>query len=168
MTQFTLFLIQSILIGLGATLTFDLWGLFLKHTFNIAPSNICLVGRWLRYMPEGIFWHANIAAAPAKQAECAVGWVGHYTIGVALTAVFVAISGRSWLPHPTLVPAALFGVVTVAAPFLIMQPAFGLGIAAARTDRPWQARGRSLMNHVAFGLGLYVCGLLVSWFVQIL
>ena len=41
--------------GLGATLTFDLWGLFLKQAFKITPSNICLVGRWLRYMPEGIF-----------------------------------------------------------------------------------------------------------------
>lgn len=163
MNQFAFFLIHIILIGLGATFMFDLWGLFLKHTFKIAPSNICLVGRWLRYMPEGIFQHANIAAAPAKKAECAVGWVGHYTIGVAFTAVFVAALGNNWLQHPTLFPAVLFGVVTVIAPFFIMQPAFGLGIAAAKTAHRWQARVRSLMNHLAFGLGLYVFGLFVGW-----
>ncbi len=163
MNQFAVFLTQVIFIGLGATLMFDLWGLFLKHTFKIAPSNICLVGRWLRYMPEGIFQHASLAAAPAKKAECALGWVGHYTIGVGFTAVFIAIPGSNWLQHPTLVPALLFGVATLIAPFFIMQPAFGLGIAAAKTANPWQARVRSLMNHLAFGQGLYVFGLIVSW-----
>jgi hypothetical protein len=154
--------ISAILMGLGATLTFDLWGLFLKRAFKIAPPNICLVGRWLRYMPEGIFKHTNIASSPPKQAECAVGWVAHYTIGIMFAAVFIAFLGSNWFQRPTLIPALLFGVVTVVAPFFIMQPAFGLGVAAARTANPWSARFRSLMNHVAFGLGLYVFGLLVG------
>jgi len=47
-------MISVVLTGIGATLTFDLWGLFLKHAFKIPPSNICLVGRWLRYMPDGV------------------------------------------------------------------------------------------------------------------
>jgi hypothetical protein len=44
-----------------------------------------------------------------------------------------------------------------------MQPLFGLGIAASRVANPTQARLRSLMNHAAFGVGLYIFGLLVSW-----
>lgn len=64
MNNLPLSFISAIIIGLGATLTFDLWALFLKHAFKITPSNICLVGRWLRYMPEGIFKHSNIASAP--------------------------------------------------------------------------------------------------------
>ena len=52
MNNLTLSLISAIPIGLGATLTTDLWALFLKRTFKIAPPNYCLVGRWLRYMPE--------------------------------------------------------------------------------------------------------------------
>lgn len=55
MNTLTLRSINAILIGLGATLAFDLWRLFLRHAFQIPPSNICLVGRWLRYMPEGTF-----------------------------------------------------------------------------------------------------------------
>ena len=55
MNTLALSLISAILMGLGATLTFDLWGLFLKQAFKITPSNICLVGRWLRYMPAGTF-----------------------------------------------------------------------------------------------------------------
>ncbi|MAU01226.1 MAG: hypothetical protein CL608_29125 [Anaerolineaceae bacterium] len=163
MNHFGLTLIHALLIGFGATLTFDLWGLLLKHAFKVAPSNICLVGRWLRYMPEGVFKHANLVSAPPKRAECTVGWLAHYTIGVTFAAVFVALVGRNWLQQPTLFPAMLFGIVTVFAPFFIMQPSFGLGIAAAKTPNPAQARFRSLMNHAAFGLGLYLFGLLVSW-----
>lgn len=162
MNSFLLFFVQAIFMGLGATLTFDLWGLFLKHAFKMIPSNICLVGRWLRYMPGGVFRHANIAASPAKSVECTVGWLAHYTIGVTFAVVFVAIVGFDWLQQPTLFPALFFGIGTVFAPFFIMQPAFGLGIAGAKTANPAQARVRSLMNHMAFGLGLYLFGLLGS------
>jgi hypothetical protein len=44
-----------------------------------------------------------------------------------------------------------------------MQPAFGLGFAASKTSNPAQARFRSLLNHTAFGVGLYLFGLLVDW-----
>jgi hypothetical protein len=148
--------------GLGATLIFDLWGLFLKHAFKITPSNICLVGRWIRYMPEGIYKHVNIASARPKSAECTIGWVAHYMIGILFAITFSAFVGAKWLQHPTLIPAIIFGIITVAAPFLIMQPAFGLGLAASKTSNPMQSRLRSLMNHIAFGLGLYLFGLLVS------
>ncbi len=162
MNSFILLFVQVIFIGLGATLTFDLWGLFLKHAFKMTPSNICLVGRWLRYMPGGTFRHTNIAASPAKSAECTVGWLAHYTIGVTFAIVFVAIVESDWLQQPTLFPALLFGMATVCAPFFIMQPAFGLGVAGAKTPNPAQIRIRSLMNHMAFGLGLYLFGLLVT------
>ncbi len=163
MNNLALSFISAILIGLGATLTFDLWALFLKHAFKITPSNICLVGRWLRYMPEGTFKHSNIASTPPKSAECTVGWIAHYMIGITFALVFVALVGNNWLQHPTLIPAIVFGVVTVLAPFSIMQPSFGLGFAASKMSNPAQARIRSLMNHTAFGAGLYLFALLVNW-----
>lgn len=163
MNNLTLSLISAILMGLGATLTFDLWGLFLKQAFKITPSNICLVGRWLRYMPAGTFAHANIVAVPPKSAECTIGWLAHYTIGVTFAIAFVVVAGPGWLQHPTLLPAIIFGVVTVLAPFFIMQPSMGLGFAASKTSHPAQARLRSLLNHTAFGIGLFFFGLLASW-----
>ena len=163
MNTLVLTLTRALLIGLGATLTFDLWGLFLKHAFQIPPSNLCLVGRWLGNMPEGIFSHANIVAAPRKSAECTIGWIAHYLIGVTFAIVFVAFAGAHWLQQPTLLPAIGFGVVTVLAPFSIMQPAFGLGFAAAKLSNPTPARVRSLMNHTAFGVGLYLFALFINW-----
>lgn len=155
-------LISAILIGLGATLTFDLWALFLKYAFKIPPSNICLVGRWICYMPEGTFKHSNILTTPPKSAECTVGWIAHYMIGTTFAIGFVALVGNNWLQHPTLIQAIVFGVVTVLAPFFIMQPLFGLGLAASKTSAPAKARVRSLMNHAAFGVGLYLTALLLN------
>jgi hypothetical protein len=160
--NYTVFLLLSpILIGLGATLTSDLWVLFIKHALHIPASNMCLVGRWIRYMSNGIFRHSNIASVPPKSSECVVGLVAHYVIGIVFAIVFVTFVGDNWLEHPTPIPAIAFGIVTVLAPFMIMQPAFGLGFAASKTSNPMQARIRSLMNHTVFGIGLYLFGLLV-------
>ena len=167
MDNLALSLISAILIGLGATLTFDLWGLFLKQAFKITPSNICLVGRWLRYMPAGTFRHSNIVSTPQKSAECTVGWIAHYTIGITFAIAFVALVGDNWLQHPTLIPAIGFGIVTVLAPFFILQPLFGLGFAASKTSNSTQARLRSLMNHTAFGGGLYLFAWLVNGLLRV-
>lgn len=155
-------LIYAIVLGIGATITFDLWAQFLKQVFKIAPSNICLVGRWVLYMREGVFKHANITSTPARRSECAVGWIAHYGIGVLLAMAFVALVGNNWRQHPTLLPAVVYGLVTVLAPFCIMQPSFGLGFAARKTPRPGPARIRSVMNHIAYGAGLFLFAVLVN------
>jgi hypothetical protein len=156
------YFLGAVAVGAGATLFMDLWALFLKRAFNIPSANYCLVGRWFRHMPEGTFMHANIANAPQKHFECTVGWLAHYAIGVTYALALVAIVSRSWLMQPTLLPAMLFGIGTVLVPYLVMQPSFGLGIAASKTPDPAQARLKSLMAHTAFGAGLYVCALGLS------
>ena len=106
--------------------------------------------------------HASIANSPQRRFECAVGWIAHYIIGVVYALVLVALVSGDWLARPTLLPALLLGIGTVLVPFLVMQPSFGLGIAASRAPSPTQARLRSLMAHIAFGVGLYVCAVGVS------
>ena len=143
-------------IGIGATAVLDLWALLLKLVFDFPLPNYCLVGRWFRYIPQGVFHHRSIAASPGKSHECVVGWIAHYLIGAAFAVGLVAVAPRDWLKQPTLWPPLLFGLVTVAVPYFVMQPAFGLGIAASKAPDPTQARVRSLMAHVVFGIGLYV------------
>jgi len=43
------FLSSTILMGLGATLSMDLWTQFIKRVFKMKVPNYCLVGRWLRF-----------------------------------------------------------------------------------------------------------------------
>ncbi|MEO8305036.1 MAG: DUF2938 family protein [Betaproteobacteria bacterium] len=77
--------------------------------------------------------------------------------------LLVVLPSGSWLARPTLLPALLFGVGTVLVPYVVMQPSFGLGIASSRTPHPMQARLKGLMAHTAFGVGLYVCAVGVSY-----
>ena len=154
-------------IGIGATLVMDLWNLFLKRAFSIPSLNYCLLGRWVRHMPGGTLRHANITAAPQKPFECTTGWIAHYTIGVVFALVFVVFASGDWLARPTLPPALLFGMATVVFPFFLMQPSLGLGVAASRTPNPTQARLKSLATHTVFGVGLYLCGLGVSYVLRV-
>ena len=166
MTATMAILFGAVAIGIGATLLMDLWNLFLKRTFNIPSLSYCLLGRWFCYMPGGTLRHASIAAAPEKNFECTVGWIAHYTIGVAFAVVFVVLMSGDWLARPTLPPAVLYGIGTVVFPFFIMQPSFGLGVAASRTPKPTQARLKSVVTHTVFGVGLYVSALAVRFALQ--
>src|SRR5688500_2819829 len=158
--------IGAIAIGVGATLIMDLWNLFLKRAFGIPSLHYCLLGRWLSHMPSGIFRHANISAAPQKSAECTVGGIAHYSIGVAFALVFVFLVSREWLARPTLVPALLYGIATIVFPFFLMQPSLGFGIASSRAANPTQARLKSLAPHTVVGVGLYACGVGVSYMLR--
>lgn len=155
-------ILSILVVGTGATLIADLWGIFLRRAFGVPAPNYCLVGRWLCHMPAGIFRHVNIAAAPSRSAECAVGWIAHYAVGIAFAFVLALVTPPRWLEEPTILPALAVGLATVIFPFFVLQPAFGLGAAASKTPNPAQARLRSLMTHAAFGVGLYVSALILS------
>jgi len=157
----------AIAVGIGATLVMDLWNLLLKRTLGMPSLDYCLLGRWVRHMAGGTFRHANIAAAAQKPFECTVGWIAHYTTGVVFAIGFVVFTSGDWLAQPTLLPALLYGIGTVVFPFFIMQPSFGLGMAASRTANPTQARLKSLVTHLVFGVGLYACALGVSYLLRV-
>lgn len=161
------YLVGAVAIGLGASVVMDLWNLFLKRAFGIPSLNYCLLGRWIRHMPDGTFRHANIHAASRKPLECAVGWMAHYSIGIGLAIAFVALTAGEGLVRPTLLPALLFGIGTVVFPFFVLQPSLGFGMASSRAPKPAQARLKSLATHTVFGVGLYACALGVSLLLRI-
>ena len=152
------FLACTILTGAGATLVMDIWAIARKRLLGAPAPNYGLVGRWLAHMPRGRFRHDSIAAAAPVRGERLIGWTAHYLIGIAFAAILLGIWGLAWIRHPTIGPALVVGIGTVAAPFLVMQPGMGAGIAASRTPRPAASRLQSLVTHAIFGLGLYVAG----------
>jgi hypothetical protein len=149
------YLIAGALSGIGATAIIDLWALFLRSAFQISSLNLCLLGRWVLHMPSGHFTHPSIVKAAPKPGECAAGWLTHYLIGVGLGATFALVVGPAWWARPTLWQPVTYGVVTVAMPLFLMQPALGLGVASSKTPNPTAARIKSLGTHTVFGLGLY-------------
>ena len=154
--------VYAVMIGAGATLTTDAWAMIRKQLTGVAPPDYGLVGRWLAHMPRGRFRHDPISASPPIEGERVIGWIAHYLTGIAFASMLLAIWGIDWVRQPTIGPALIVGIGSAVAPFLLMQPGMGAGIAASRTPSPAAMRMRSLVVHAVFGVGLYVAGWLVS------
>lgn len=152
---------RSLAIGIGATALLDLWALFLNRAFGIPLANWAMVGRWFAYLPRGRFMHNTIADTPPVSNELAIGWIMHYLIGALFAALVILIWGLDWARYPTLLPALIVGVVTVGCGWFILQPGMGFGLAASKRPNASQVRLIGLINHVVFGLGLWLAALLM-------
>ena len=155
------FTLCAMLIGVGATATMDLWAVFLK-IFGVQSLDLGLLGRWIGYFPSGQFMHDSIAGVSPVRGERIIGWCAHYAIGMMFATLLLSIWGLKWVRTPSLFPALCIGFVTVVAPFFIMQPAMGAGIAASKTPTPNVARAKSILAHAVYGFGLYGSALLAS------
>jgi hypothetical protein len=151
-------IVQSLLIGAGATLVMDAWLLVLAR-MGLPAMNFALVGRFVGHLSRGRWTHEGVARAAPIRGEAALGWTAHYAIGIFFAALLVLVEGPDWARAPTFLPALITGIVTVSAPFFILQPAMGAGIASSRTRTPLLNSLRSLANHVVFGVGLYLAAL---------
>ncbi|WP_316399496.1 DUF2938 domain-containing protein [Bradyrhizobium sp. 33ap4] len=150
------FAASAVLTGIGATVVMDIWGMVRKRLLGIPSLDYALVGRWLGHLVSARLRHDRIAASPQVAGERVIGWTAHYLIGIGFAGVLLAIFGLDWARQPTIAPALMVGIGSVAAPFLVMQPAMGAGIAASRTPHPWGARLQSLVTHTVFGIGRFM------------
>lgn len=151
-------LLDAVVVGLGATLFMDFVAVILNRSLGIQPLNYALVGRWLVYLTRGQVFHRPITKSPTVGCEKPIGWSLHYLIGIVFAFAFLTWTGKGWLAAPRLVPALAFGALTVLAPFLILQPGMGAGLAARCTPRPSISRLKSLLAHLSFGAGLWLMG----------
>ena len=155
-------LARGIAIGIGGAALMDAWALLARVAFNVQGLDYALLGRWIGHFPRRRFVHERIAAADPVPGERLLGWVAHYAIGIAFAMLLLAIWGLDWARSPTPWPALLVGLVTIAAPWFVMQPAMGAGIAGSRTPNPGATRLRNLATHTVYGIGLYGSATLLS------
>jgi hypothetical protein len=158
--------VRTVLIGAGATLIMDAWAAVLRR-FGIPSLRFELLGRWVGHLPRGHWRHEDIARTPPVRGERLIGWCAHYLIGISFAALLVTIHGLGWARSPTPLPALGIGVVTVLAPLLVLQPAFGAGIASSKTPRPVFNICKSLITHTVFGVGLFVAARATAWLIAI-
>ena len=152
---------RVLLIGVGATVVLDIWLLALR-SLGVPTLSFALLGRWFGHLLRGRVAHAAITKAQPIHRELALGWFAHYATGIAFAAMLVGLQGPDWARQPALAPALGFGLLTVLAPLLLLQPAMGAGLASRRTATPMKNVLRSLANHAVFGLGLYLSSSLAA------
>jgi hypothetical protein len=162
MTHAAEFLIAGVLIGAGGAALMDIWSLVLRRGFGIPTLDYAMLGRWIGHFPRGRFAHDRIAAARPVAGERPLGWLAHYSIGIAFALFLLAICGVEWVRSPTILPAMLVGLGTIVAPWFVMQPAMGAGIAGSKTPDPRATRLRNLGTHAAYGVGLYLSAIALA------
>src|SRR3974390_2723101 len=144
--------IKALVVGIIATLATDLWQRLLQIV-GVPPANWALVGRWVAWMPRGVFVHRPIAATPSIRGELVIGW----------GFLYLAISRLVLASGPTLISTLVFAIALLVVPWFVMQPALGLGFFAARTSHPNVTRIISISGHAAFGVGLYLGTVSISF-----
>ena len=123
--------VRGITIGVVGSALMDVWSAVLRRRFGIPTLDYRLLGRWIGYFPRGRFVHERIAASPPIAGEMPLGWFAHYAIGITFAFVLLSIWGGAWLAAPTVWPALAVGLGTIVAPWFLMQPAMGIGVAGA-------------------------------------
>lgn len=163
MYSFPDFLLHGIIIGAGATLILDLWALLARRAYDAVPTNWAMAGRWFAYLRHGQFRHESIAEALPVHGELAIGWIGHYLVGIIYGLLVVASWAILGVPYPTWTPPLVIGMVVAScAAFFLMQPGMGMGVAASKTPDPARVRLRTLINHLVFSAGLYIVAVLCA------
>ena len=153
--------IKTLLVGIGATLAMDIWN-YILSLFKIKSLDYRFVGRWVGNLTKGKFTHNKIFNTPPFSNELLIGWITHYLIGITFVFLLVWIYGKEWIEHPTFMPAIIIGMATIIAPFFLMQPSFGFGIAGSKLPDPNTARFKSLIIHFVYGLGIYLSALCLN------
>ncbi|CAM5766686.1 membrane protein [Labrys miyagiensis] len=152
---------RSVAIGIGATILMDLWAVILYKFFGQGLPNWAPVGRWFWHLQYGKVFHDDIGQAAPYEHELALGWIGHYVVGILYGILLVIVAGTSWLDAPTFIPAWIVGIVTVGAGWFLLQPGLGIGWAASKTPNPNKVRFLNLVAHTVFAIGLWGTALLI-------
>ena len=150
------------LVGVGGTVVLDLYALMMSRVLGVPATNWAMVGRWFGNMAHGQFVQVAMSEAAPVKGELAIGWIAHYAIGIGYGLLLLGLWGKAWLERPTLVPPMILAWVLLVAPYLMMMPGMGMGIAGSRTPKPNVTRLKSVMGHSVFGLGMYATGRLLA------
>lgn len=154
--------LKATLVGVGGTIVLDLYALMLSRVLGVSATNWAMVGRWFGNMAHGQFVQVAMSEAAPVKRELAIGWIAHYAIGIGYGLLLLGLWGKDWLERPTLLPPMILAWVLPVAPYLIMMPGMGMGIAASQTPNPNATRLKSVMGHSIFGLGMYATGRLLA------
>ena len=164
MTDLVELLTRGALMGVAGAALMDVWSLVLRRGFGIPTLDYALVGRWIGHVAQGRLRHERIASSSPIPGERPLGWLAHYAIGIAFALPVLAIWGTDWARQPTIWPPLIVGLATILAPWLVMQPGMGAGVAGSRTPNPRATRLRNLATHTVYGVGLYLAAAaLASW-----
>lgn len=117
-------------------------------------ANWSLSGRWFLMVFDGHPFTPSIAAEPPLPFEYAVGYSAYYAVSFIFASAYLILF-EGLLRRPLgLRNGIAFGLATILFPLLVQLPAMGSGFFGLKTPMPLAIVGRTLVQHICFGLGL--------------
>jgi hypothetical protein len=144
----------AIVAGLVGTLAMDVMSVLATHVGLLAgPVKPSFIGRWGLSVLNGTFRHKNISQTKPFRFETLFGVLLHYSIGVTLALLYLALSSFFGFSISSIWAAIFFGVLTNIFPWFVLFPSYGFGF--------FGKSGKGLLfssffNHVVYGVGLSV------------
>ena len=147
---------QMLLAGLIATSSMDALSVIAIRLRLITPLSPNVIGRWFASVARGQPLHEDVMRVAPGSHELAIAVLGHYAIGMFLTALFVQTADRIGWPVRSLWLTLAFGLCTNVLPWVLMFPAMGYGFFGAHGPAGARLFVSSLLSHTFFGLGIWV------------
>lgn len=149
-------ILQSILTGIVATATLDVWQQIYRLLFGTPITDWAMIGRWVGHIREGQFVQPDIGKAPPIANERILGWIVHYVVGTGYAVVYLLSMRFVVGSPPSFVSALVFGAVSVGITWFFMEPVLGAGVMGSKLPRQAGAMVHDFTSHLSLGLGLYI------------
>ena len=158
-----MFLIYGLIVGIIATLIFDLFQISLSYAYNINKSKWNLIGRYfIGVIKNNKFFVDNIEEEEIIDNELLIGYLVHYAIGSIFGLFYVSIN-LIFYSEPSLILALIIGIITVLGGWCIIMPyTYNIGFFASKKEEQFQILAQNLIAHFIFGIGLYI-GFLIQY-----
>ena len=157
-----MYIINGILIGIIATLIFDIFQNSLLYAYNINKPKWYLVGRFFYHFKNKIFFHDDIESENEIKNELILGYFFHYIVGAIYGLIYIILN-ILFFNHPSFLLAITIGFITVLGNWCIMMPyAFNIGFFASKKEERFQILTQNLIAHFIFGVGLFTGYILIN------
>ena len=150
-----MFIIQGILVGVFATILFDLYQISLSYAYNINKSRWDYMGRYFTGVLKGRYICKDLMNDPKIKYELIIGYFFHYLIGSLFGLIYILIN-MIFYNDPSWILALIVGLITVLGGWCIIMPfALNIGFFATKKDEQKQILVQNLIAHFIFGVGLF-------------
>ena len=147
---------MGVVAGVLGTLMMDSLNHLFARTGMILKIDVGMIGRMSVGWVHGRFRYRHPSEMKPVANEKLIGFITHYSIGVALAIPFVlgwayffgGLASPMW--------ALAYGVATTVASVFFVYPSMGFGVFGMRSPEGIRAPLSSLANHLFFGVGMAV------------
>ena len=147
---------KVLIIGIGATIIMDLWGIALA-LISHSSYEWSTAGRMIGYLLRGEWlWHDGIMRA-ALPHENILGWITHYTIGILYALFYVIFCNDGFHQKADFLKSLSFAWFLMIFPLGMLAPITGNGFFNLETHTPLINLIHTFFSHSCFGIGLWAC-----------